>query len=64
VDSEIRWHGTYSEDDWTLPAQRSTSNALYAPPDAASLIVILLLSLGLWAATWGAVDLLALTVLR
>jgi len=45
-----------------LLAQRSTGLALYALPDAASLIVILLLSIGLWAAIWEAVDLLASAV--
>jgi hypothetical protein len=51
VDSEIRWHGSYSENNWRLPAQRS-------------LIVTLLLSIGLWAAIWGAVDLLASAALH
>jgi hypothetical protein len=36
----------------------------YALPDAASLIVTLLLSIGLWAAIWEAVDLLASAVLH
>jgi hypothetical protein len=57
-------HGSYSENNWRLLAQRSTGLALYALPNAASLIVTLLLSIGLWAAIWGAVDLLASAVLH
>ena len=64
MDSEIRWHGRYSENNWRLLAQRSTDLALSALPDAASLIVTLLLSIGLWAAIWEAVDLLASAVLH
>jgi hypothetical protein len=40
-------HGSYSENNWRLLAQRSTGLALYALPNAASLIVTLLLSIGL-----------------
>jgi hypothetical protein len=64
VDSEIRLRRTYSENDWRLPVQRSIGVALYTLPDAASLIVTLLMSLGLWAAIWGAVDLFESAVLH
>jgi hypothetical protein len=47
VDRKIRSHSGL----WGLPAER-----LYDSPDTgASLILIALLSLGLWAAIWGAV---------
>ena len=61
MDSENR---TYSESDWRLPVQRSIGVALYTLPDAASLIVTLLMSLGLWAAIWRAVDLFESAVLH
>jgi hypothetical protein len=65
VDSKIRSHGAYSVDDLRLRAEPSESLAPYDWPDTgASLILISLLSLGLWAATWGAVAALASTVLR
>jgi len=61
---EIQWHGSYSENNRRLLAQRTTGLALFTLPDAASLIVTLLLSIGLWAAIWEAVDLLASAVLH
>jgi hypothetical protein len=64
VDRQIRWHGNYFENDGRLLAQPFDKRASYALADAAPLIVTLLLSLGLWAAIWGAVDLLAPAVSR
>jgi hypothetical protein len=58
VDSEIRSYRAYSADDQLR--HRGPDPGL----DGTSLIVILLLSLGLWAAIWGGVAALASAVLR
>ena len=51
VDSKIRSHVGYS--DWTLTTEPSERRAPYDRPDTgAYLIVILLLSLGIWAGIW------------
>jgi hypothetical protein len=60
VDSKIRSHDVYSSNDWGLPAQPFEKPAPYHRLDTgASLIATLLLSLGLWAAIWGATSLAA-----
>jgi len=65
VDSKIRLQSPYSINDWRRPAQPFEKHAPYGRPDiGASLITTLLLSLGLWAAIWGVVASLALTVLE
>jgi hypothetical protein len=51
VDSKIRSHVGYS--DWTLTTEPSERRAPYDRPDTgAYLIVISLLSLGIWAGIW------------
>jgi hypothetical protein len=56
VESSIRLHDHYS--DWVLPAQPSERSARYDRPDTgAYLIVIALLSLGIWAGIWAAASL-------
>jgi hypothetical protein len=59
VDSKLRLHRAYSADDQLR--QRSPDPRL---DHGASVIVILLLSLGLSAAIWGAIAALALAVPR
>ena len=63
VDSKIRSHGEYS--NGALSAEPDERVAPYDRTDTgAYLIVILLLSLGLWAAIWGAVASLSAIALR
>jgi hypothetical protein len=60
--SNIRSHVGYF--DWTPPAQPFEKPAPYHRPDTgATLIAVPLLSLGLWAAIWGAVAALFSAVL-
>jgi hypothetical protein len=59
VDSKIR----YDADAWGLPAEPFQKHQADDWPDTgASLIRISLLSLGLWAAIWGAVALFSAAV--
>jgi hypothetical protein len=58
VESKIVLHDTYSVDDRRPTAQPLGKRAPHRPDKGATLIVTLLLSLGLWAAIWGAVALL------
>ena len=60
MDSKIRSHRSYFADD---PARHRGSDPRVDHPGT-SLIVILLLSLGFWAAIWGAIAALASAVLR
>ena len=62
MDSKIRSHSAYSANDWKVPAQPFEERA--SRYTGASLIVTLLLSLGLWAAIWGAVTSLFSVALR
>jgi hypothetical protein len=56
VESNIRSHGAYLVNDWRLPAAPFEKISLYDQPDTGvCLALISLLSLGLWAAIWGAV---------
>jgi hypothetical protein len=56
VDSNIRSHGAYSIPNWGLSAEPFAKHQPYDwPGTGASLILISLLSLGLWAAIWGTV---------
>ena len=65
ADSKIRLQRAYSVNEGRGPAQPFKKSALYGRPElGASLIMTLLLSLGLWAAIWGAVYSLTSTVLR
>ena len=60
MDSKIRLQSPHSINDWRRPAQQVEKRAPYGRPDTgASLILISLLSLGLWAAVWGTVASLA-----
>ena len=64
VDSKIRFESLYSVNEERGPAQPFKKSALYGRPElGASLIMTLLLSLGLWAAIWGALASLASAVL-
>jgi len=57
VDSNIRSQHAYSVNDWRLPAPYDRADR------GADLIVISLLSLGLWAGIWAVVASLAAAVL-
>ena len=57
VDSNIRLQHAYSVNDWRLPAPYDRADT------GADLIVISLLSLGLWAGIWAVVASLAAAVL-
>ena len=64
MNSRIPWKGTYLVDPRRQPVQPLGKRALHPRLDrAASLILILLLSLGLWAAIWVVVGSLAAVVL-
>jgi hypothetical protein len=64
VDSKIRFESLYSINEERGPAEPFKKSALYGRPElGASLIMTLLLSLGLWAAIWGALASLASAVL-
>jgi len=64
VDSKIRFESLYSVNEERGPAQPFKKSALYGRPElGASLIMTLLLSLGLWAAIWGALVCFASAVL-
>jgi hypothetical protein len=58
-DSTIRAHRAYSPDDRVRTRPLSKHDHDPRVDRGTSLIVILLLSLGIWAAIWAAVDLLA-----
>jgi hypothetical protein len=59
VDSKIRWHSRA----WGVPAEPFEKRTPYDLPDTgACLILVSLLSLGLWAAIWGIVGSLTLAV--
>jgi hypothetical protein len=63
VDSKMRSYSGYF--DWTLPTELSERRTSHDGPDTgACLIVVSLLSLGIWAAIWGAVASLSAAVLR
>src|SRR5262245_44597698 len=65
VNSKIALHVAYSVDDRWPPAQPLRARTPHHRPETgASLIVVLLLSLGLWAAIWGTVASLGSAVLR
>jgi hypothetical protein len=56
VDNNNRSHGAYSRNDWRLVAQPFEKRASDHRLDTGSyLILTALLSLGIWAAIWGAV---------
>jgi hypothetical protein len=56
VESNIRSHGAYLVIDWRLLAAPFEKISPYDQPDTGVyLALISLLSLGLWAAIWGAV---------
>jgi len=56
VESKIRSHGAYFATDWRLWAEPFEDITSYDQAGTGSyLVLISLLSLGLWAAIWGAV---------
>ena len=56
VESNIRSYGAYFANDWRLPAATFEKISSHNQPDTGvCLVLISLLSLGLWAAFWGAV---------
>jgi hypothetical protein len=56
VESKIRSRGAYFVNDWRLWAEPFQEISSDDQPDTATyLVLISLLSLGLWAAIWGAV---------
>ena len=64
MDSKIRFESLYSINEERGPAEPFKKSALYGRPElGASLIMTLLLSLGLWAAIWGALVCFASAVL-
>ena len=64
MNSRIPWKGSYLVDPRRQPVQPLGERALHPRLDrAASLILILLLSLGLWAGIWAVVASLASAVL-
>jgi hypothetical protein len=65
MDRNIATERAYSADFWSageepVPSARSECKAAFPLSRGEGLILVLLLSLGLWAATWGAVALLAM----
>jgi hypothetical protein len=64
VESNIRPHGAYFANDWRLLAAPFEKISLYDKPDTGVCLgLISLLSLGLWAAIWGAIASLFSTTL-
>jgi hypothetical protein len=56
VENNIRSHGACFAHDWRLPAVPFERISSYNQPDTGvCLVLISLLSLGLWAAIWGTV---------
>ena len=63
MDGKIRLRGGFSLPDWRLPAELFEKPASDDRADTgASLILISLLSVGLWAAIWGATSLAAVVI--
>jgi hypothetical protein len=65
MDRNIATERAYSADFWSVgeepaPSARPECQAAFLLSRGEALILVLLLSLGLWAATWGAVALLAM----